>query len=138
MADKVLKTYKDKPIPEILIPMPLHWLKAVQRGFNQSHLIADIVATKITHCSVHTDICYRKKFRTDQHLRSKKQRWQLIADAFSVRYKSKLRGCRVALIDDVVTTGASATAVTHCLLEAGIKSVDVWCIARTGWHNAST
>ena len=135
LADKVLETYKAKSIPGILIPMPLHWLKVVQRGFNQSHLIADILATRIPRCNVRNDICYRKKHRTDQHLSSKKQRWQLLANSFAVRHQSQIKGRRVALIDDVVTTGASATAVTNCLLSMGVKSVDIWCIARTGWHN---
>jgi predicted amidophosphoribosyltransferase len=41
---------------------------------------------------------------------------------------------RLALIDDVVTTGATARAATSSLLKAGAQSVDIWCIARTGWH----
>ena len=65
----------------------------------------------------------------------KNKAWQLLANSFAVRHQSQIKGRRIALIDDVVTTGASATAVTNCLLSMGVKSVDIWCIARTGWHN---
>ena len=135
LADRVSETYKSEDIPEILIPMPLHWLKVFQRGFNQSHLIANILATKLPNSRVRHDICYRKKYRTDQHLQTRQQRWHSMVDTFSVPHQTQIKGSRVALIDDVITTGATATAVTKCLLKKGIISVDLWCIARTGWHN---
>ena len=55
--------------------------------------------------------------------------------AFDAR--RKISGQTVALVDDVITTGATAKAATLSLLEAGAKSVDIWCIARTGWHIAT-
>ena len=55
--------------------------------------------------------------------------------AFDVR--RNIQGQAVALVDDVMTTGATAKAATLSLLEAGAKSVDIWCIARTGWHIAT-
>lgn len=138
LADKVCESYKSEEIPEVLIPMPLHWLKIVRRGFNQSQLIANTLATKLPNSKVHNGICYRKKYRTDQHLRTRQQRWHSMVGAFSVRHNSLLKNSRVALIDDVITTGASATAAATCLLQEGAKSVDVWCIARTGWHNTAS
>ena len=138
LADIILQSYNMEPIPEVLIPMPLHWLKQLRRGFNQSQLIANLVAGKIPNCTIRNDICSRKSYRIDQHLQTRQQRWRSIADSFSVRDQSEIKGSRVALIDDVVTTGATVTAATKKLLEIGIKSVDIWCIARTGWHyNAS-
>ncbi len=55
--------------------------------------------------------------------------------AFDVR--RNIQGQAVALVDDVMTTGATAKAASLSLLEAGAKSVDIWCIARTGWHIAT-
>ena len=43
-----------------------------------------------------------------------------------------------ALVDDVATTGSTARAATASLLMAGAKSVDLWCIAKTSWHNHSS
>lgn len=135
LADRVLKNYEVDRIPKILIPMPLHWLTLFRRGFNQSHLIANILAAKLPNCAVRNDICSRKNYGTAQHLRTRQQRWRFMTNAFTAQYKPSVKDLRVALIDDVVTTGASATAATHSLLKVGIKSVDLWCIARTGWHN---
>lgn len=135
LADRVLENYEVDRIPAILIPMPLHWLTLLRRGFNQSHLIANMLATKLPNCTVRTDICRRKNYGKPQHLRTRQQRWRFMANAFSAQYKSTVKDLRVALIDDVVTTGASATAATQSLLKVGFKSVDLWCIARTGWHN---
>lgn len=138
LADVILQSYNMEPIPKVLIPMPLHWLKQLRRGFNQSQLIASLVASKIPNCTIRNDICNRKSYRIDQHLQTRQQRWRSIADSFSVRDQSEIKGSRVVLIDDVVTTGATVTAATKKLLEIGIKSVDIWCIARTGWnYNAS-
>ena len=55
--------------------------------------------------------------------------------AFDVR--RNIQGQAVALVDAVMTTGATAKAATLSLLKAGAKSVDLWCIARTGWHIAT-
>ena len=46
-------------------------------------------------------------------------------------------GKSVAIVDDVVTTGATVNALARTLLNSGAKYVDIWSIARTGWHNAS-
>jgi len=44
-------------------------------------------------------------------------------------------GQSVAIVDDVVTSGATAESLASTLIRAGAKNVDIWCIARTGWHN---
>jgi predicted amidophosphoribosyltransferase len=57
---------------------------------------------------------------------------------FSIVHPSVIQGKSLVLIDDVVTTGSTATAATASLLNAGAKSVDLWCIAKTSWHNDSS
>jgi len=49
----------------------------------------------------------------------------------------RIDGQSVAIVDDVVTTKATAIAAASSLIKAGAKSVDIWCIARTGWHIAA-
>jgi len=56
-------------------------------------------------------------------------------NAFAV--SNRVDGLTVAIVDDVVTTKATATAAASSLLKGGAKSVDIWCIARTGWHIAA-
>jgi len=48
-----------------------------------------------------------------------------------------LKGLSVAVVDDVVTTGATANSVAAALLRAGVKDVDIWCLARTSWNNSA-
>jgi ComF family protein len=135
LADLLLVNYKDIAMPTILIPMPLHHLKLMHRGFNQSHAIASLIKHRLPNTDLRNDICVRNHYGKPQHLQTKKQRWKSISGAFSARSDHSIQGRRLALIDDVVTTGATATAATQSLLNAGAKSVDIWCIARTGWHN---
>ena len=118
--------------------MPLHYLKLARRGFNQSHLVASLIKSKLPNTSLRNDICARNHYGKPQHLQTRKQRWRSMSGAFSALVEPTLKGSRVALIDDVVTTGSTATAATASLLKAGVKSVDLWCIARTGWHNRSS
>lgn len=58
---------------------------------------------------------------------------KILASSFGVKKQSEIRGKSLVLVDDVVTTGSTAS-----LLEAGAKSVDLWCIAKTSWHNYSS
>ena len=138
LTETIVQHYRGLNLPTMLIPMPLHWLKLLRRGFNQSQLIAATVQSKLPNTSVRTDLCSRLHYGRAQHLQSKLQRQRSMSNTFVCRPSVDLVGARVALVDDVVTTGATATAATRSLLEAGVKSVDLWCIARTGWHNSAS
>jgi ComF family protein len=126
--------YKSLERPQMLIPVPLHWISLVRRGFNQSNTIAQQLGLLLDNSLVRTDILYRSRYSKPQHLQGKKDRLLSMADAFEVNNSSPVAGMRLALIDDVVTTGATARAAASSLLKAGALSVDIWCIARTGWH----
>jgi predicted amidophosphoribosyltransferase len=67
-------------------------------------------------------------------LQGKQQRLRSMQGAFRVWDANNLGGRTVALVDDVVTTGASANSAAKSLLAAGVCAVDIWCIARTGWY----
>jgi len=138
LTETIVQRYQELTLPTILIPMPLHWLKLLRRGFNQSQLIATTVQCKLTSTSVRADLCTRLHYGKPQHLQSRRHRQRSMSNAFTCRPIADLAGARVALVDDVVTTGATATAAADSLLQAGVKSVDLWCIARTGWHNGAS
>jgi ComF family protein len=126
--------YKFLEQPKILIPVPLHWISLVRRGFNQSHTIARQLGLLLDNSLVRTDILYRSRYSKPQHLQGKKDRLRSMAEAFEVKNSAPVAGMRLALIDDVMTTGATARAAASALLKVGAQSVDIWCIARTGWH----
>lgn len=120
--------------PDIIIPLPLHWSRQLRRGFNQSQGIAQILATELHGSKIDNHSLRRRGYRRPQHLLGQRQRQQSMQGAFEVGTVKPLEGRTVALVDDVITTGATASAAAKALLAAGVSAVDIWCIARTGWH----
>jgi|SRR5579883_2370096 len=115
---------------DFLIPVPLHRLRLLQRRFNQSA----VLATRLGHATgVDAQVTALKRIRrtTPQVGLTQENREANVANAFSVaRVKRKfLRGKRVILIDDVITTGATANACAAALLDAGAAAVDVLAVA---------
>ncbi len=106
----------------------------VRRGYNQSYTIARQLSLILENSLVRADILYRRSYSKPQHLQGKKDRLRSMTNAFEVTNNAPIADMRLALIDDVVTTGATARAAASSLLKAGAQSVDIWCIARTGWH----
>ncbi|RZO21097.1 MAG: ComF family protein [SAR92 clade bacterium] len=146
LAHTIEQAYQGTCIPGIIIPVPLHWRKLMSRGFNQSSSIARIVASHFSHTKVHENLFIRPKHSSPQHLKTKKQRMLDMCNVFTmyighnkVQGDAQLTfsGKSVAIVDDVVTTGATVNALARTLLNSGAKYVDIWSIARTGWHNAS-
>ena len=137
-AGKLQNAYTTEDLPKIFIPMPIHPLKMLTRGFNQSQLIAYFLSSKIPKTQVLNTICRRRYFGKSHKLSNRQQRLKLSPMTFSIDHPSVIQGKSLALIDDVVTTGSTATAATTSLLNAGAKSVDLWCIAKTSWHNDSS
>jgi ComF family protein len=116
--------------------MPIHPLKMLYRGFNQSLIIAQLLSSKLAKTEV-KNIGNRKKFGKPQRFRTREQRLKIVPANFIIYQQEEIQGRSLALVDDVVTTGSTANAITKSLLNAGAKSVDLWCIAKTSWHNGS-
>jgi len=111
---------------DIVVPVPLHRLKLLRRRFNQSALLAAEVArsANLPHAPL---VLVRTRTTTPQVGLTRIQRQQNVSGAFTVPSKSRsvIQCRRVLLIDDVITTGATISAATKALLEAGATSVDV-------------
>ena len=146
LAHTIEQAYQGTCIPSIIIPVPLHWRKLMSRGFNQSSSIARIVASHFSHTKVHENLFIRPKHSSPQHLKTKKQRMLDMRNVFTMHIghnkvqgdaQLTFSGKSVAIVDDVVTNGATVNALARTLLNSGAKYVDIWSIARTGWHNAS-
>ena len=139
LAEHIFTSYSPGTMPSLLIPMPLHWQKMARRGFNQSLVIGSMLSTYLLHqhstsVKLSPEICDRVTNNQPQHTLDKKQRARSVKDAFAVPAEAAraIKGLSVAVIDDVVTTGATANAIATALVEAGAKQVDIWCLARTG------
>ena len=118
-------------LPDLLIPVPLHWKKRFRRGFNQSDEIARELSRQLkVKCDA--KVIKRVINTPAQHHLSRKQREHNPRRAFAVSsICNTLKGTRIALIDDVLTTGSTAEAVSQTLLKEGARSVDIWLLART-------
>lgn len=116
---------------EVIIPVPLHWRRMLARRYNQSLMLARDLAT-LTQLPVQPTWLVRRKATTPQVGLSRAQRRRNVAKAFVVPelYRSTVRGKRLLLVDDVMTSGATLEACTHALREAGAAEIRVLTLAR--------
>jgi ComF family protein len=128
LSQKIEAFYQDKPLPECIVPVPLHPSRLKERGFNQALEIAKPIA-QVLNKPLFIDYCERTKATDAQAMIDKNKRFQNMKDAFSINRDRKARS--VAIIDDVVTTGATIASLSHTLKQSGVTHIDVWCVART-------
>lgn len=113
---------------DCIVPIPLHWKRLLLRSYNQTELIASVIAE-------HTGkplIKGLKKVRHTPHQSrlKKKERQKNLKHSFALRDPA-FAGKKVLLVDDVITTGATASVAARVLLAHGALSVRLLCCART-------
>lgn len=116
----------------LLLPVPLSTQRLRERGYNQSWLLAQRVAARL-HLRARHDLLDRTHHTTRLMTMSAQEREREINEAFKVTPEGQqiLKGRHVAIVDDVMTTGATLNAATRALLEGGARSVSAWVVART-------
>ncbi len=116
---------------DMVAPVPLHWTRLALRRFNQSALLARSIG-KTSGVPVIPDLLVRRRRTSSQGGLTRIQRRDNVRGAFAVRpaRRDALRGRRVVLVDDVLTTGATATMCARTLRRAGAAGVDVLVLAR--------
>ncbi len=131
LADLLLTDHAGGQPPDLFVAVPLHWRRLLWRGFNQSQELVIALARHHNYplACRSTLLCKRQRYSRPQSGQAALQRSALPSDTFTVR--GRCDNLRVALIDDVLTTGATANALASKLKAAGADSVEVWCIART-------
>lgn len=125
--------YKECPwINEIdmLIGVPLHKKRLRKRGYNQADCIAEGIS-KTTNLPVCEGVMVRIRFDGSQTRRNRFQRWLNVETVFKVARSNDVVGKHIALVDDVLTTGATLEACAIELYKAGCRSVSVLAIAVT-------
>ncbi|MBS3804020.1 MAG: ComF family protein [Oleiphilaceae bacterium] len=113
--------------PDVLVPSPMHPARQRRRGFNQAEDIAESVSRAIGVPWSVTLVRRRQKVAAQSEL-DRAQRLANLRQAFSVSGPSP---GRVAIIDDVITTGATARTLASVLSQAGARHVEIWALART-------
>jgi ComF family protein len=116
---------------DVLVPVPLHRIRLWRRRFNQAMALGQVVSAR---SGVPCDpfLLARVKRTKPQIGLTRPQRQENLQGALRVpeEAKTRLAGLRVVLVDDVLTTGATANAAARALLRGGAKSVDVLAFAR--------
>lgn len=117
--------------PGLVVPVPLHWRRQLSRRYNQAGLLAAELGRQ-TGLPVATDLVRRVKPTRQQVGLSGKARAQNVRGAFAVNASRFARrpSDRIILVDDVMTTGATITALAKLLRSHYIKQIDVICFAR--------
>jgi len=115
------------PGPEVLLPVPLHRSRLLERGFNQADEIARIWSADLG-IPVDRRSLTRERATPLQSGLSAQQRSDNVRQAFAWRARRDYR--HVALVDDIVTTGSTAAEITRLLHRHGVEFVEVWALAR--------
>lgn len=130
-AEKLARRIDKKRLPDHIIPVPLHPAKLRERGFNQSLLLAARIARELDVNLLH-DTCRRVRDTPPQSALPWKERKKNVRGAFCC--DADLSGKHVALVDDVLTTGASLDALAEAVQKRGASEISVWVVARTLPH----
>jgi ComF family protein len=116
----------------LVVPMPLHPSRLVERGFNQAHEIARVVS-RLLDLRLAGPGLRRIRHTAPQVGLTRQERAANLNGAFAAD-SSLVAGRHVVLIDDVVTTGSTAVGAAQALLLAGASGVVVWALARAAQH----
>ena len=115
------------PLPDYVTAVPLHWRRQWQRGFNQSAVLGKAVASSLQ--LPYITCSKRTRYTSDQKNLSRQARLHNLKDSF--RATRAFSGESIAIIDDVMTTGATVDTLAAALKAAGAGTVIVWALART-------
>ncbi|MBV7571632.1 ComF family protein [Pseudomonas sp. PDM32] len=116
--------------PHALIPVPLANRRLRQRGFNQAAMLARWLSDALD-IPCDERLLLRTQDTDAQQALNAQARRKNLRNAFSLIPGAAVKGRHLALIDDVLTTGATAQALAWLLIDAGAARVDVYCLART-------
>ena len=115
------------PLPDIIVPVPLSWQRLLGRGHNQATLIAIPVA-RLLGIPLDRRSVRRKRHTAMQPGLTPRQRRLNLGSAFHCR--RRFTNLSIAIVDDVVTTGATAESLAQSLLAAGAHEIHLWCPTR--------
>ncbi len=120
---------------DLIVPVPLHWLRLAKRRYNQAAILARRLAQQ-THIAYEPGLLVRRRRTAPLGHKSRSDRRRAVKGAFAVAdgARARLDGRRVLLIDDVLTSGATAEECAKVLKMAGATAVDVAALARTPFN----
>ncbi len=128
-----LQSAHDLIMPDCLLPVPLHRKRLMERGFNQACEIAKPVAKRFGLTVLKSGMVERSRHTAEQSQLSAKERRSNLKNAFSTN--TNVNGLSIAIIDDVMTTGATVSELSRVLIADGARRVEVWVASRAADRN---
>ena len=113
---------------DLIVPVPLHPARTRERGFNQAELLAELLSARAGLTL--RNALERIRYTTTQTAFDRAERMENLHNAFRLRKKANVRGLRVLLIDDVLTTGSTLSECARVLKAGGALSVHAATAAR--------
>jgi ComF family protein len=112
----------------LVVPVPLNKVKQRHRGYNQAAMLANGIA-EVLGCVTLENALTRKARSVTQTHKTRLERWENVAEVFSLRDPEKVKGRHVLLVDDVLTTGATLEACAHAVQAAGDVELSICSLA---------
>lgn len=120
---------RERALPGLLVPVPLHRSRLRERGFNQATELARVLGRRLG-IGVDHRLCQRVKRTEPQSTLPVKQRRANLRNAFTLG--GRPAAGHIAVVDDVMTSGHTSNELARVLKQAGARRVEVWVIARAG------
>lgn len=119
---------------DVLVPVPLHWKRLFVRKYNQAAVLAEAVS-KLS--GIPADAFILKRIKSTPKQSTREERFKNVRNAFAVFENKSVAGKTIVLIDDVLTTGATAEACAGAMMRRGAKEVRVLTFAKAYYENAA-
>jgi len=116
-------------VPDLISPVPMHWLRRLTRGVNCAEILGEVVGAKLRVPVAGDLLSCRRKTRKQGTLLPTERR-KNVRGAYAVSKGYDINGAQILVVDDVMTTGATANEIARVLLRAGAAEVSVAVIAR--------
>ena len=124
----------DHPTPDLLVPVPMHSDRQRERGFNQAGVLAQSLGRKLG-IPVAQELVLKPRATASQKHLNREERQLNLASAFRLDraklIKMRPRPRHIAIVDDVITTGATTAHLATLFKQCGIRRVDAWALAKT-------
>ena len=112
-----------------VVPVPTHWYRRFKRGFHTSSVIADGIC-RAGGLRKRSNLLSCRRLTRKQGTLLTPGRFKNVRNAFSIRFESRIKEKKILIVDDVMTSGATASEIARILIKAGAASANVAVAAR--------
>jgi ComF family protein len=114
---------------DLIVPAPMHWRRRLRRGTHSAQVIAE-AAAKVLQIPLARRLVRASRATQKQGMLTPRERFDNVRNAYQLRRPRILRGARILIVDDVMTTGATVSEVARTLRQGGAEAVSVAVLAR--------